>query len=198
MKRWTSTLVLLAIGASLRAQGPQPAVATPGNNRASTSLLFTFQLIAADQSGKRSPEIASLDSLLRDVLKYTGYRLIGMVVLKVADNTTAGQLVDGDGQRYWIEMKAEYVRRSADDSPRMIVDGAVQQQASQPSAVRMAITLGNASATGTKAEALVSTVLTLPIGQTGVIGSSSVDRDHGIILTIRPQLPAAAAKSREE
>src|SRR5689334_12908537 len=45
-------------------------------DRDPATVTLNFQLIAAENTNTRDPAVASLDTLLRSVLKFTGYRLL--------------------------------------------------------------------------------------------------------------------------
>ncbi len=46
-------------------------------DREPASVVLNFQLVAAEQTNTRDPAVAGIDSLLRNVLKFSGYRLLG-------------------------------------------------------------------------------------------------------------------------
>ncbi|MES2178459.1 MAG: hypothetical protein V4550_11425 [Gemmatimonadota bacterium] len=156
-------------------------------DRGAETVGFTFQLIAADKSNSRSPEIASLDSLLRSVLKYTGYKLIGTSVLTSGAMHHASETVSADGQKFTLNIEVEDVRTNGADA-----------------SVKLKVSLdrnwvpGTPGAGGRIVESLLSTGLTVPIGQTVVLGTAALDKDRAIILTVRPQLSAITGKGKDE
>ena len=54
-------------------------------DRDPATVTLNFQLIAAENSNTRDPGVAGLDSLLRGVLKYTGYRLLTTSVASASE-----------------------------------------------------------------------------------------------------------------
>ena len=153
-------------------------------DRSPAAIAFTFQLIVADNSGLRSPEVASLDSLLRSVLKYTGYKLIGVGVARTGENTTASESITGDGQKFTVLFKTEDVRMSGADA-----------------SIKLSLSLSRKwipNSNDPSEDLLLTTGVTVPIGQTVVIGSAALDKDRAIILTVRPRLVPAQGKGKDE
>ena len=153
-------------------------------DRSPATIAFTFQLIVADNSGNRAPEIASLDSLLRSVLKYTGYKLVGVGVARTGENTQASETITGEGQKFTLSLGVADVRTSGTD-------------ASVHVRVSLARTWG-ANSNAPTDEPLLSTAVTLPMGQTVVLGTAALDHDRAIILTVRPQLATEQPKRKDE
>ena len=153
-------------------------------DRSPETIAFTFQLILADNSGSRAPEIASLDSLLRSVLKYTGYKLLGVGVSRTGENAFASETITGDGQTYTLKLNVADVRTSGGD-------------ASVHLGVSLVQILGWSSNVPMENN-LLSTSVTVPIGQTVVLGSAALDNNRAIILTVRPQLAALQPPRRDE
>src|ERR1043165_3368567 len=69
-------------------------------DRDPTSVSLRFQLIAADNSGSRDQSVAGLDSVLRGVLKYSGYHLLTTAVVNVTERTVASQTLSAEGEPY--------------------------------------------------------------------------------------------------
>ena len=67
-------------------------------DRDPASVTLNFQLIAAENSNTRDPGVAGLDSLLRGVLKYTGYRLLTTSVATASEGGNVTQTLSADGE----------------------------------------------------------------------------------------------------
>jgi Carboxypeptidase regulatory-like domain len=78
-------------------------------------LLFRFQLIEATDSRSVDPAIASIDTVLKDLFKFPGYRLVTAAAMAADYFGPAGtsgcctytrQLLNADGQRYalWVSV----------------------------------------------------------------------------------------------
>lgn len=154
-------------------------------DRSAATVAFTFQLIIADNSGKRDPDIASLDTVLRSVLRYTGYRLVGVGVLRSSESSVARETISADDQKFTLLMGVADIRTSGADA-----------------SVKLNVSLqrdkGMMTNDNQGHEELLSTGVTVPIGQTVVLGSASLDAKRAIILTVRPQLVGTASTTKEE
>lgn len=154
-------------------------------DRSAATVAFTFQLIVADNSGGRDPDIASLDTVLRSVLKYTGYRLIGVGVMRSGESAYAKETITADGQKFTLAMSIRDIRTSGAES-----------------SVKLSVSLrrdkGMIVNGEEVAEEMLSTGVTVPIGQTVVLGSASLDAKRAIILTVRPQLVTSGASAKED
>lgn len=153
-------------------------------DRSAATVAFTFQLIVADYSGKRDPDIASLDTLLRSVLKYTGYRLVGVGVMRSGESSFARETITADDQKFTLLMSVADIRTSGADA-----------------SVKLSVSLRRDPAfikEGQVLDEMFNTGVTVPIGQSVVLGSASLDAKRAIILTVRPQLVGAAGSTKEE
>jgi hypothetical protein len=161
-------------------------------DRDPTTLTLHFQLIAADNSGRRDPNVAGVDSLLRGVLKYSGYRLLSNAVVNVMERSTAQQSLSGEGDDYVLYYQVQDVTTD-NGSGSVAIRVSLQKS-------------GNFSVNGSVQHdpTLLSTGVTIPIGNTVVLGTSVesgkarpiivVDGvkqadtgDKALILTVRPQ-----------
>jgi hypothetical protein len=179
-------------------------------DRDPASLTLNFQLIAADNGGKRDNSVSGLDSLLRNVLKFSGYHLLGTAVVNVMERNSAQQTLSADGQDYKLYYEVQDVTLDASGA------GSVQLRVSLQKTGTYVV-----SGSPMHDPILLSTGVTIPIGNTVVLGtavesarpavmggaqggargSSSplyvIDgvvqpqegaRDKALILTVRPQL----------
>lgn len=127
-------------------------------------VVLTMQVIEADGFKERDPEIADVESTLREMFKYNGYRLIGSVRIQTRED----EMFEQRGEDFAIQGRVARVRGKAGDQS-VAVD------------VRLAMRAGKNE---TPLE-LQSTV-TAPIGKPTVLGQST--SKGAIILVIRPAI----------
>ena len=143
-------------------------------DRDPASVTLNFQLIAAENSNTRDPGVAGLDSLLRGVLKYTGYRLLTTSVASASDGGIVTQTLSADGETFTLEVMVSDLRVDGNDA-----------------SVRLSVHLvrNGVASKGQPASQVLSTGVTVPVGQTVVLGTSATDvGQRALILTVRPQL----------
>jgi hypothetical protein len=147
------------------------------NDRAPTVLTFRFQLIAADDTPGRDPSIDSLDSALRGLFRFKGYHLLG------EGSTTAGE-----NENFSLTVAA------GEDRYALFGEVITVQAGGGPGSVRVRVRLSRASGSiyqgkPIDAETLLSTGLTVPLGQTVVLGSAAPGGpNHALILAVRPEV----------
>jgi hypothetical protein len=164
-------------------------------DRDPATVTLNFQLVAADNSGQRDQAVAGLDSVLRGVLKFSGYRLLTTAVLNVGERATAQQSLSVGGVPY-----------------KLFVDVADITSDGANASIRMHVTLarsGVVEVNGLKSAepSVLSTGVTIPIGNTVVLGTSvepgkrsvvdgvvTSGDDRALILTVRPQIVATPTK----
>ena len=143
-------------------------------DRDPASVTLNFQLIAAENSNTRDPGVAGLDSLLRGVLKYTGYRLLTTSVASASDGGIVTQTLSADGETFTLQVFVNDMRVDGNDA-----------------SVHLAVTLtrNGVPSKGQTPSQVLSTGVTVPVGQTVVLGTSATDiGQRALILTVRPQL----------
>ena len=154
-------------------------------DRSAATVAFTFQLIIADNSGKRDPDISSLDTVLRSVLKYTGYRLVGVGVMRSGESSFAKETITADDQKFTVVMSIADIRTSGTEA-----------------SVKLNVSLrrdrGMMVNGDPVLDEMLSTGVTVPIGQTVVLGSAALDAKRAIILTVRPQLARPGNTGKED
>jgi hypothetical protein len=151
-------------------------------DREPASVNLSFQLISAENTATRDASLAGLDSLLRGVLRFTGYRLIGTSVAAASEHGRITQTLSGEDGIYSLTADVEDLR----------VDGAA-------ASVRIAVVLWQRSN-----KVILQTSVTVPIGQTVVLGTTATtpardtlaagrasSNQQALILTVRPQLANA-------
>jgi hypothetical protein len=143
-------------------------------DRDPASVTLNFQLIAAENTNTRDPGVAGLDSLLRGVLKYTGYRLLTTSVASASEGGTVTQTLSADGETFSLQVYVTDLR----------VDG-------NEASVHLNVNLmrNGVPSRGQAPSQVLSTGVTVPVGQTVVLGTSATDiGQRALILTVRPQL----------
>ena len=154
-------IALLAMPAQLAAQRATQSTAAPIE-----SVLLRFQIIEADGFGATDPAIADVVQALRDLFRFRGYRLAAESVVRV----TSG---------------ADYRQRTTDiDGTEYIIGGVAHiREAGGTSAVRLEVNLWRGNG-----QELIRTSLTVPVGQTVVVGSARAAGELPVvILVVRPE-----------
>jgi hypothetical protein len=136
-------------------------------DRARPGVTLHFQLIEGDGPGEADPRIEEVERVLRDLFRFEGYRLLAETQIGAMEGGTGVQgFRTPDGESH--ELLAQ-VRRVSGTAER----GSVEVE------VRLV---------GAAVEFLESRV-TIPAGQTVVLGSTQMDPEKGaVILTVRPEL----------
>lgn len=147
------------------------------NDRTPAVLTFRFQLIAADDTpGPRDPAIESLDATLRGLFRYKGYHLLGEGSTSAAESENFSLTVAAGEGRYALHGEV------------------LAAQAVTGGAVRLRVRLASASIRMTdgkplEGESLLSTGLTVPLGQTVILGSAAPGgANQALILAVRPEV----------
>jgi len=144
-----------------------------------------FQLIAALDSARRDPEIAGIDSELRKLFRFAGYELIGegtVLTEEMSDFTMT------------LSTRAKMGLNEAFQITGWIegVEGAGAERT-----LRVTITLQNAGQ-GKEAPILLRTGLTMPAGQSVILGSARPTMTIGsrvaLILVVQPEVSASARR----
>lgn len=142
-------------------------------DRPRPSVQLRFQIVRANGDGN-DPRIEHLESLLRDLFRYEGYRLVDEARLMSAEGGHSRQRVALDGRPGRIVAEVSEIRTGEGSEG----SGSVR--------VLVALEEGEVAGPGTD---VISTTVTLRLGQTAVLGSSRTGADgEAIILTVRPEL----------
>jgi hypothetical protein len=142
-------------------------------DRDPATVSLNFQLIAAENTNKREPGLAGLDSLLRGVLKYSGYRLLMTSVASASEDGVVTQTLAAEGDTYTLEVGVHDLR----------IDGS---DASVHINVRLFRDFNPNK--GQMATQVLSTGVTVPIGQTVVLGTSAIDVRRSSAGSVEPLL----------
>jgi len=161
--------VLLRVDSILRA-----------NDRARATLSLRFQLIAASDSAVRDAAIGAVDAELRNLFRFAGYRLLSQ-----------GTTLANEGERFTLTMagvNGEILKLSGHvvSAQPSGGKGSAQLFISLERAIRSTSMQG---VTTFAPQVLLSTGLTVPLGQTVVLGSAAYGAPiPAIILAVRPDV----------
>ena len=152
-------------------------------DRSPVTLTLNFQLVAADSTRTRDPAVAGLDSVLRGVLKFSGYHLLTSAIATVSEGSEASQTLNAGGDRDF-SLSCDVTDVTGDGPDAM---------------VHLVVTLrraGNDPHGGGFNPLLLNTGVTIPIGNTVVLGSTVEGEasrglaERALILTVRPTIDA--------
>jgi hypothetical protein len=125
-----------------------------------------FQIIEADGGGPADPRIAGVETELKKLFRFSGYRLLGEAVVSGTARSAIQQSVSGEGGPYYIDVDIRSVRAVGDTG-----------------LVTMAVNLRGVGPRG------LSTMINARENQTVVLGSAQLTSRQGTtILTVRPEL----------
>lgn len=136
-------------------------------DRGRPDVQMRFQIIEADGFTGTDPAIADVQAALQDLFRFNGYRLLAEAIARAQAPGYLEQRLAA-GERVFT-ISANLQRVIGSDADR---------------AVDLEITLRDASEGG-----LISTVMTVPSGQTVVVGSARArSGDNTLILVVRPEI----------
>ncbi len=131
-----------------------------------TSVQLQFQIIEANGATTTDPAIANVESVLRRLFRFEGYRLSAEAMMGGVEGSRVTQILGSEAQ-YRIEAVISRIRTVGDSG-----------------VVHVEVMLG-ADGVGL----LFETSVNVRVGQTMVLGSTQRDPASGtIILTVRPEL----------
>jgi len=147
-------------------------------DREPATVTLSFALVAAENTNRRDPSLTGLDSLLRGVLKFSGYRLLSTSVANASERGYVVQKLTADGDPYTLDVEVEDLR----------VDGGDASVHLRVSLARDVVPM-RGQTQGRPPTNVLSTGVTVPLGQTVVLGTSALGNgQRALILTVRPQL----------
>jgi len=147
------------------------------HDRSPATLTFRFQLIAAEDQPTRDPAIVGLDSTLRGLLRFAGYRLLSQAVVTVGEAQHFAQTLNADDERLLLTGEVSEIR-AADGGGNVYV----QVHLSRPRGVI-------AEGKEIPNERLLQTGVSVPLGQTVVLGSAVPGgKVRALILAVRPEV----------
>lgn len=151
-------------------------------DREPATVTLNFQLVAAENSNTRDPAVAGLDSMLRSVLKFSGYRLLSTSIANAGEHEAVSQTLAADGESLTLNVGVSDLR----------VDGSVASVHLNVDLSRSGLPLASANGRTIMSPRILSTGVTVPMGQTVVLGTASTENgQRALILTVRPQLAPA-------
>lgn len=154
----------------------QIAEVLAANDRVQPDVQLRFQVIEADGFTEADPAIADVQQALQELFRFSGYRLVAEAVVRSkAPGYVQQRIVARDDQVYTLTAELERVLMA--ESGR---------------AVELNVDLRYERGAGgqTMAGSLITTSLTLPSGQTVVIGSARAQAGaNTLILVVRPVIP---------
>ncbi|MFI5233827.1 MAG: hypothetical protein ACHQSE_15115 [Gemmatimonadales bacterium] len=152
------------------------------NDRPPATLTLRLQVIAASDSAVHDGSIGDIDAELHNLFRFNGYRLLSQNAVWVNDGQMFSTTMRGpNGEQLTISGVVDGVRRDETRSVRLDVTLAHDARRSDM--------VGGAVQTATSRQTLLQTGLTIPIGQTVVVGSAMPGGSTpAIILTVRPEL----------
>ena len=130
-----------------------------------STVLLRFQIIEANGFTGRDSAIADVEASLRELFRYTGYRLSREVLVRVAEGEHFNQ---GEGTEFVLRGSVRHVR---------------EEGAERAIPVRIELHLSG----GRGIESTINAV----IGETVVIGTAASSGEGALILAVRAELPEA-------
>lgn len=144
-------------------------------DRPQPGVRLRFQVIEAN-GGESDPRIEHVRSLLEELFRYDGYRLLEQAQLLATEGSYNEQRIVLDGRPARIVSRVERIRKG-----------------SEGNFVKLMVTLVDE---GPRSGEIMSATVTVRLGQTAVLGSSrSGAEGEAIILTVEPELAEASSKA---
>ncbi len=135
-------------------------------DRGKPGVRLIFQIIEADGPGEPDPRIQDVETALRELFRFDGYRLVAETNMAAMESTGSSQHLHDGMREYFIAANVHQIRGSAD-------------RASVALRVELALPdVGSA----------IQTSMVVPVGQTVVLGSTKPIDQPTLILTVRPEL----------
>lgn len=145
------------------------------HDRAPASIVLRFQLIAARDSNETDARIQGLDAALRSLFRFRGYRLLAEGSTTAQESQSFALTMLGGAEQFVINGQTGTVARAGGG-------GSVRVNVSLQDLGR-----GNMQ--------LLGTGVTIPIGQTVVLGSAAAGTDlPALILVVQPTLAGSARR----
>ncbi len=153
------------------------------DDRPPSTVTLRLQVIAAVDSAVHDASIAELDAELHNLFRFTGYRLLSQNAVSVNEGSEFMATMRGpNGTQLVVSGTVATVRHDPARSVQVYV-----HLHADPRIARM---VAGKVETGSMPEDLLQTGLTIPMGQTVVVGSAISSNSPGaIILTVRPDSP---------
>jgi hypothetical protein len=135
-------------------------------DRPKPGVRLIFQIIEADGPGQPDPRIRGVESALRELFRFEGYRLVAETNMAAMEGTGSSQQLHDGTREMFISANVREIRGSAD-------------KASVALSVELVVGhIGN----------VIQTSMAVPVGRTVVLGSTKPIDQPTMILTVRPEL----------
>jgi hypothetical protein len=178
---WRSSSTVISVIGTKRTLAVADSVLRSYDHQPVT-LALRFMLIEATDSAVTDARIGEVDGELRSLLKFKGYRRLAEATSMVAEN-----------QNFTSTM-------SAADRSEFTVDGGVKTVRDGRVGIGISLRSGTkgmmmGAPTSPDTRQLLSTTLTVPLGQTAVLGTAASDMGvAALILTVKPELAELTAR----
>lgn len=148
------------------------------HDRAPTTIVLRFQLIAAESTQTRDPAISVVESQLRGLFRFPGYRLLSEATAMAGMYEEFKLLIPAGEER--LELKGHVGSVNVGEG-----DPSVHLRVS----LERPVPVVDATSGGVMAGGLLGTGLTIPLGQTVVMGSTTPGgKIMALILVVRPEI----------
>jgi hypothetical protein len=168
-------IAVLSLGIAASAFGQAPSA-----GRSSDTVVVSFVLVRADNSGRSDPSLGGLDSTLRHVLRFTGYHGVGAA----SSIAFPGRTFDAT----FVTAKGPIDYRNIPFSKRVRVFCTVEHlnNDTSPATAQLRITLSPVDSATNRPTGpdIFSAGLTIPENHVVVVGSGAYD-DEALALTVQ-------------
>lgn len=147
-------------------------------DRAKPAVRLHFQIIEADGVTERDPRIADVESALRELFRFDGYRLVTEAQMGAVEGSSSMQALRQEGTEYGIRAVVQRIRAGGERGT-----------------VELHVALFS-----DRVGEVITTSMSVPVGQTVVLGSAQPEPgQRALILTVRPEfVEGERAAPREE
>ena len=150
------------------------------HDRSPATVVLRFQLIAAESTQSRDPAIAAVESQLRTLFRFPGYRLLSEATAMAGMYSEFNLLIPAGDERLELKGSVLSVSPAAPD-PNVYLRVSLERP----------VPVVEAGTGKVMAGGLLGTGLTVPLGQTVVLGSTTPGgRIQALILVVRPEIAA--------
>ena len=162
---WTENTIFIRVSGK---QHEEAAALLATVDKPKPMAALKFQIIEADGFTQRDSSIARVESVLRGLFRFNGYRLVAEAYIQTKEESSASQMIMGDnGVQYGINVEVHKILQR-------------EGKASAEVTTSLWVTSPNLTA--------LSNTINMPDGQTIVLGSTRSDQQKGaVILVVTPQ-----------
>lgn len=155
-------------------------------DRAPRSVTLRFQLVVTTDQATADPRLSEVQDALKSLFSFRGYRLLAEGTTVVGEREDFGVTMSGDQSRFLVMgdigkiQGGERQRPVVHLSVRLVDAGGPGKDSTSMAKGMLALFPGGQA---------ISTGLTVPIGQTVVLGSGTTNGQSGVlILVVKPEL----------